>query len=108
MTQRQFGPFLRQVRRLIGVRDPADTTDVLLLERFVLHRDEEAFAAILERYGPMVHGVCRRVLGNVHDADDAFQVAFLVLARKAASIRNRGSIGSWLHGVAYRVAAEVR
>jgi RNA polymerase sigma factor (sigma-70 family) len=83
-------------------------TDGQLVDRFVATRDEAAFAALLRRHGPMVLGVCRRVLKDPHDADDAFQAAFLVLARKAASVLKRDSVGSWLYQVAYRAALAAR
>jgi RNA polymerase sigma factor (sigma-70 family) len=81
-------------------------TDGQLLARFVAVRDEDAFAALMRRHGPMVMSVCRRVLGNVHDAEDAFQASFLILARKAATVLRRGAVGSWLHTVAYNTAVE--
>src|SRR6516225_6874494 len=83
-------------------------TDERLLESFVTRRDEAAFEALARRYGPMVLGVCRRVLGNPHDAEDAFQATFLVLVCKAASVRRREPVGSWLYGVAYRTALEAK
>src|SRR5438034_5331311 len=76
-------------------------TDGELLERYVQSRDEVAFEALVRRHGPMVLAVCRRVLGNQADADDAFQATFLVLVRKAVSLRTPGTVGNWLYGVAY-------
>jgi serpin B len=100
--------FLRHLRRTTPSAGAGDPSDGQLLERFAGQRDEAAFAALLERHGRMVWNVCRRVLANASDADDAFQAAFLVLVRKAGSIARRESVGSWLHGVAYRVALEAR
>jgi RNA polymerase sigma factor (sigma-70 family) len=95
----------RKTGNAIGARD---LTDKELLDRFILLREEAAFDALLERHGPLVLGVCRRILHDVHDADDAFQATFLVLVRKVASIAKRQSLGSWLYGVAYRIALKAK
>src|SRR5215469_1939592 len=79
-----------------------------LLERFVTANDEAAFSALLALHGPMVLGVCRRVLGDGHDVEDAFQATFLVLVKRARSIRDPGRLGPWLFGVARRVAMRAR
>jgi RNA polymerase sigma factor (sigma-70 family) len=79
-----------------------------MLECFVSRRDEAAFEALVRRHGPMVLGVCRRVLRQLQDAEDAFQASFLVLARKAAAISQRELLGNWLYGVAYRTALDAR
>ncbi len=95
---------LRHLRTLAAVRTATPLGDGELLGRFADTHDESAFAALVERHGPMVLRVCRRILGHFHDAEDACQATFLILARKAASIRKRGSAASWLYGVASRTA----
>jgi RNA polymerase sigma-70 factor (ECF subfamily) len=99
---------LHHIQKLAGVQAAAALPDGDLLGRFVGQRDEAAFTALVERHGPMVLGVCRRVLRHAHDAEDACQAAFLVLARKAASIRKKDALASWLYGVAYHVATNLR
>ncbi|MFO0846335.1 MAG: sigma-70 family RNA polymerase sigma factor [Gemmataceae bacterium] len=87
---------------------PGWASDEALVGRFVRGADEEAFAQLVQRHGPMVLGICRRTLGNHHDAEDAFQVTFELLARKAGSIRHRERLASWLYGVAQRSAMKLR
>jgi RNA polymerase sigma factor (sigma-70 family) len=108
MAKGQWSGVLQHIRQLIGVRQGSDVTDRQLLERFAAQQDESAFSALLQRHGPMVLGVCQRVLGHVHDAEDAFQATFLVLARKATAVPWHDSVGNWLYGVAWRVALKVR
>src|SRR5437867_4381288 len=97
----------RYLRRVVE-RDAHARTDQDLLDRFARHRDEAAFADLVRRHGPMVLGVCRRVLRHEQDAEDVFQAAFLVLVRKAESIRRQESVGGWLYRVAYRLALRAR
>jgi RNA polymerase sigma-70 factor (ECF subfamily) len=102
---------LRQLQTLYRYGVTGHQSDEQLLDRFVARRDatgEEAFAALVHRHGPMVLAVCRRVLGDAHEAEDAFQATFLILARKAASVVRREKVASWLYGVAYRTAKEAR
>src|SRR5258708_18078655 len=89
---------VRGVVRRFAQDDPP--SDAALLIRFARSRDHEAFAELLRRHGPVVLGVCRRLLANSHDAEDAFQAVFLVLSRKADSVRPAGMVGNWLYGVA--------
>jgi RNA polymerase sigma factor (sigma-70 family) len=93
---------LDHLRRLVP--GPAAAPDAELLRRYARDRDEDAFAALVHRHGRMVWGVCRRALADPRDAEDAFQAAFLVLARKASSVRPPGRVAAWLHGVARRIA----
>jgi RNA polymerase sigma factor (sigma-70 family) len=98
----------RYLRTLAAGRANDACTDRQLLEQFVSQREQASFAALVWRHGPMVLNVCRRVLGQDQDAEDAFQATFLVLAKKAGTIRKQDSVSSWLHGVAYRIAEKLR
>ncbi|HTU89884.1 MAG TPA: sigma-70 family RNA polymerase sigma factor [Gemmataceae bacterium] len=95
---------LEHLRRLTG----APAADAVLLDRWIHQRDEAAFTALVARHGPMVLGVCQRILGDAHEAEDAFQATFLILARKAASLRRPEALSCWLHGVAARLAHKAR
>jgi RNA polymerase sigma factor (sigma-70 family) len=96
----------RHLRNLTG--EQAGPSDRLLVERFVANRDEAAFELLVWRHGPLVLGTCRRLLRHEQDAEDAFQATFLTLARKAESIRQRETVGPWLHRVAHRIALRIR
>ena len=108
MAAGQLNKIIQQLRTTLVRRNAAGETDADLLQRYLQQRDETAFEVLLRRHGPMVLGVCRRVLGNEHDADDAFQATFLVLIRKANLLRSPGLIGNWLYGVAYRTSLHAR
>src|SRR5690348_4013786 len=108
MAQAQSRALLRHLWHLADGGPAASLPDRQLLERFAARQDEAAFTALLRRYGPLVWGLCRRLLPREQDAEDAFQATFLTLARKAPSIRKPDSLGPWLYGVASHVAAQVR
>src|SRR5262245_45713394 len=108
MSKTVSSPILQWIRQVVEDQSVRQLTDRHLLQQFSDQRDEAAYGTLLRRHGPMVLDVCRSVLGNEADAEDAFQATFLILARKAASIRKTGSVGNWLHGVAYRTALKAR
>jgi RNA polymerase sigma factor (sigma-70 family) len=99
---------IHHLRQIARAHMDAGMTDGELLESFVSRGDEAAFQTLLRRHGPMVLGVCRRVLHSYHDAEDAFQATFLVLVRKASSVKPSNMVANWLHGVAYRTALKAR
>ena len=99
---------LRDLHTLFEAGTFVGLSDGQLLERFISRREEAALEALMQRHGPMVWGVCRRVLRDHHDAEDAFQATFLVLARRAASVVPREKVGNWLYGVAYQTARKAR
>ena len=102
------GIVLRQIDRLFREGTLGGLGDGQLLERYLTRRDEDAFEALVDLHGPMVLGLCRRMLRDPRDIEDAFQATFLVLVRKAPAIRDRDLLSSWLYGVAYRVARRAR
>ena len=104
MPRGPFAPFLHYVRRR---RRSADA-DADLLARFAADRDEDAFAELVRRHDPLVWGVARQVLGHDQDSEDAFQATFLLLSRRAKSIRSPAAIAAWLHGTAWRIATKPR
>ncbi|WP_422931067.1 RNA polymerase sigma factor [Singulisphaera sp. PoT] len=108
MASSRDGAVLQGLSRLFGNGSVVGLTEWQLLERYRSQRDEVAFEALVARHGPMVLGVCRRILGNSSDVDDAFQATFLILVKKAASFRERDAIAHWLYGVAHRVALRAR
>jgi RNA polymerase sigma factor (sigma-70 family) len=108
MAAGEANSLLRHLRRLAGTAEAQGASDRALIESFVSDRDDAAFATLFRRHGPMVLSLCRRVLRNEEEADDAFQATFLVLARKAHSLRSRDTVSSWLYGVAYRTALKAR
>jgi DNA-directed RNA polymerase specialized sigma24 family protein len=96
MTPRDLGTVVHELRRVLLRREHKDLTDAELLDSFVTQRDEVTFEVLVRRHGPMVIGVCRRILHIEADVEDAFQATFLVLVQKAASIRPRALVGNWL------------
>jgi RNA polymerase sigma factor (sigma-70 family) len=108
MADARLGSVLRQIHRLAAVHPRQAETDQELVRRFTTTKDRQAFETLVRRHGSLVLSVCRRVLRQEQDAEDAFQATFLVLARKAASIRDAGALASWLYGVAYRMARSAK
>jgi RNA polymerase sigma factor (sigma-70 family) len=108
MARSPVSKVIQHLREVGLRRDGAGLTDGELLGAFVARRDDACFDALVRRHGPMVLGVCRRLLRNPHDAEDAFQATWLVLARKAGSVVPREAVGNWLYGVALRTAQEAR
>jgi RNA polymerase sigma factor (sigma-70 family) len=108
MSAGESNSILRRLRSVLRSQDGADTPDAALLRRYVGQGDEAAFETLVRRHGPTVLGVCRRILPDPHDAEDAFQATFLVLVRKATGLRLHGTLGNWLYGVACRTARHAR
>jgi RNA polymerase sigma factor (sigma-70 family) len=108
MATGQLTRLVHHLRRAALLRDGAGLSDAELLGMFLSQRDDAAFEALVRRHGPMVMGVCRRILSNLADAEDAFQATFVVLVRKASSVVPRATVGNWLYGVAYRTALAAR
>src|SRR5262245_12955592 len=108
MAEAHPNPLLRHLQHLLGSVPEAALTDSQLLERFLAGRDETAVEVLVRRYGPLVLGVCRRVLRDTHGAEDVFQATFLILVRKAPSLVHCKRLGSWLYTVAYRLALRAR
>src|SRR5262245_11687912 len=108
MTTTKAGLVLRHIRGLAAAGTMSGQADRQLLERFTAIREEAAFEFLVRRHGPMVLGVCRRILGDRHDAEDAFQATFLVLAHRAGTITRHDSVGGWLYQVAYNVALKAK
>src|SRR5262245_29541778 len=108
MSTNQANRVLRHLRQLVTAQSTEHLPDRQLLQQFVTEGDQAAFAALMQRHGPLVLGVCRSVLHHHQDAEDAFQATFLVLARKAGSIRRQTAVSSWLYGVASRLARKAK
>src|SRR5262245_63156024 len=108
MARPQTGLLLQHIQRLASRDAAAGRSDAELLRRFLGEGDEAVFTALVQRHGAMVWQVCLSVLGQREDAEDVFQATFLVLARKAGSVRKPGSLAAWLHGVALCLARKVR
>ncbi len=107
MARDVISEFVNRLQKSVAETDERPS-DGRLLERFVSNGDEAAFATLVDRFGPMVLGICRRIVGDSHTAEDAFQATFLVLASKAASLTRRELVGNWLCGVAFRIARHAK
>ena len=99
----ELNKVIEHIRALVSASLECSVRDSQLLARFLANRDEASFAKLVARHGPMVLSVCKRVLHNHHDAEDAFQATFMILARRGGTVR-QSSVASWLHTVAYRAA----
>ena len=108
MSMSPLSTVLGRIRAKALAQEDALLSDGQLLDRYLANRNEQAFAALVRRHGPMVLGVCRRIATHEQDAEDAFQATFLVLVRKAASVAPRERVGNWLYGVACRTAMKAR
>src|SRR5438128_341771 len=108
MSTSSLSAFIRRLRSSMAAAQPGGLSDAQLLDRWLVQRDEAAFEVLLWRHGPMILGVCRRLLHNDADVEDAFQAAFLLLVRKAATIRQKTSIAAWMYQTTYRVALRAR
>src|SRR5437870_10235340 len=108
MATSEMTEVIQRLRGAVFLRDGAGLSDSQLLEAYISRREKAALAALVRRHGPMVWGVCRRILRDYHDAEDAFQATFLVLVRKAASVLPRHMVANWLYGVARQTALKAR
>lgn len=108
MAANERSKVLQHLRRAVLLKDGAGLTDAQLLHEYLSRREEAALSALVRRHGPMIWGVCRRILFNYHDAEDAFQATFLVFVRKAASIAAPELLANWLYGVAHQTALKAR
>src|SRR5262249_36164399 len=108
MATGQLSTVLRHLRQLLGSGPMVREGDSQLLDRFVHDNDQAAFTALVDRHGAMVLGLCRRILADDHNAEDVFQATFLVLVRKARSLRQYGSLANWLYTVAYHLALRTK
>ena len=108
MAATQFTKVVRHIHRMASGTHVPEQTDRELLDAFALHADEQAFAALVNRHGPLVYRTCRRMLNHEQDAEDAFQAVFLILACNGRTIRKHEALAGWLHGVAYRTAMKAK
>jgi DNA-directed RNA polymerase specialized sigma24 family protein len=108
MADTPLTPVVHHIHKLLRSAEAADKTDAHLLGQYIHRRDEDAFAALVRRHGPLVWRVCRRLLHQTQDAEEVYQATFLVLARRAAKVRKPTALASYLYGVAYRIARNVR